>query len=222
MLNELFPGGFHHNEQSLRVVDFLEKGGRGLNLTNEVRDGILHHSKTNLTVLYGKDWGKTGTFEAEVCKIADLIAYVNHDIGDAIRAGLITEGDLPPESIKVLGASHSKRIDTMVCDIIEFSWGVSGEDGGKPEIGMSEPVKEAAGLLRDYLFANVYNIAATGEETTHARETVRFLYKYFNQHEDKLPPEYRSYKDTVERRVVDYIAGMTDQFAQRIAEEFRS
>ena len=217
ILDELYPGGFHHNEQSLRVVDLLEKGGLGLNLTWEVRDGILHHSKTNVTELYGKDWIKANTFEGEVCKIADLIAYINHDIGDAIRAGLITEFDLPSAAIKVLGASHSKRIDTMVCDIISFSWRVTGEGGGEPLIGMSDTVKEAAAILREYLFANVYQLAASGEETAHARDTIRFLYEYFNRHEEQLPVEYRSYACTTARRVTDYIAGMTDQYAAGLA-----
>jgi len=221
VLNELFPGGFHHNEQSLRVVDLLEKDGRGLNLTWEVRDGILNHSKTNITVLYGKDWGKSNTFEGEVCKIADLIAYVNHDIGDAIRAGMITENDLPEIVSEVLGRSHSGRINTLVCDIIEHSWGVSGAGRGEPVIGMSAQVLKAAGILRDFLFEKVYNLASSGEQPESARHIIRFLYEYFTAHEDKLPPENRSYPGTAERRAVDYIAGMTDQYAQMIAEELK-
>jgi dGTPase len=222
VLNRLYPGGFHHNEQSLRVVDVLEGGGYGLNLTWEVRDGILNHSKTNITVLYGEDWGKTGTLEGEICKIADLIAYVNHDIGDAVRAGLITESDIPSTASNLLGHSHSERINSMVCDVIEFSWGASGENRGSVSIAMSDRIREAAGILRDFLFARVYKLAASGKETNKAEEILIFLYDYFNKHEDRLPVEYRFYQGDVNRRVVDYIAGMTDQFAQRLAEDIKS
>jgi dGTPase len=222
VLNRLYPGGFHHNEQSLRVVDVLEGGGFGLNLTWEVRDGILNHSKTNITVLYGEDWGKAGTLEGEICKIADLIAYVNHDIGDAVRAGLITESDIPSTASNILGHSHSERINSMVCDVIEFSWGASGQNRGSISIAMSDRIREAAGILRDFLFARVYKLAASGEETKKAEEILLFLYDYFNKYEDRLPVEYRFYQGDANRRVVDYIAGMTDQFAQRLAEDIKS
>jgi dGTPase len=122
-LNELYSQGFRHNEQSLRIVDLLEKDGRGLNLTYEVRDGIVNHSKSSVAVL-GKDWGEVGTCEGEAVKIADMVAYINHDIGDAIRANVITEDALPRDAIKTLGASHSQRINTMVTDIIMSSWDV--------------------------------------------------------------------------------------------------
>jgi len=222
VLNELYHGGFRHNEQSLRVVDLLEKDGLGLNLTWEVRDGILNHSKTNITVLYGDDWGKVNTLEGEVCKIADLIAYINHDIGDAIRAGIITESDLPQSATKVLGHSHSERINTLVCDIIQCSWGVTGEGEGNIAIGMSDPVREAANTLRDYLFAQVYRSVMAGEETDRARETVRFLYTYFNRHPDEVPVEMQSLAEDTERLTVDYIAGMTDQYAQNLEANLRN
>ena len=217
VLNELYHGGFHHNEQSLRVVDLLEKDGLGLNLTWEVRDGILNHSKTNIMVLYGSDWGKVGTLEGEVCKIADLIAYINHDIGDAIRAGLITENDLPRSAAEVLGHSHSERINTMVCDIIECSWSVTGEVSGDISIRMSDKVKEAANTMRDYLFARVYRSAAAGKETDRAREIVRFLYSYFSTHQKEIPVEMQNLSAEPERLAIDYIAGMTDQYAQNIS-----
>ena len=217
VLNELYHGGFRHNEQSLRVVDLLERDGAGLNLTWEVRDGILNHSKTNITVLYGADWGKVNTLEGEVCKIADLIAYINHDIGDAIRAGLITETDLPDAAAAVLGRSHSQRINTLVCDIIESSWGVTGEGRGDVVIRMSEKIRQAANTLRDYLFAQVYRSVLTGTDTDRVREIVRFLYEYFNQHKDKLPVELQALSGETDRLVVDYIAGMTDQYAQNLA-----
>jgi dGTPase len=220
VLDELYHRGFRHNEQSLRVVDLLENNGYGLNLTWEVRDGIVNHSKTRTEIL-GQDWGKVNTLEGEICKIADTVAYINHDIGDAIRADILTEGDIPISAVKVLGLSHSQRINTMVCDIIDFSWAASGRDTttGSPKIGMSPQILEATETLRKFLFDRVYNQQAVEKETERAREVIRLLYRYFNEHEDKLPSEYCLHSDETERRVVDYIAGMTDQYALRMAEE---
>ncbi len=221
VLNELYHQGFSHNEQSLRVVDFLEKDGRGLNLSWEVRDGILNHSKTGAEGILGDDWGEVSTLEGEVVKIADIVAYINHDIGDAIRAGIITERDLPLDAIKMLGLAHSQRINAMVCDIIDNSWEVRCCDiiKERPAIKMSSQVLAAANTLHNFLFERVYNLRSAQEETEKAREVVRSLYKYFNEHEDRLPTEYRLHSDTTERRVVDYIAGMTDHYAMRLAEE---
>jgi dGTPase len=221
MLNELYHQGFRHNEQSLRIVDFLENDGQGLNLSWEVRDGILNHSKTGVENILGEDWGEVNTLEGEIVKIADMVAYINHDIGDAVRAGIITEGDLPLDAIRVLGLAHSQRVNTMVCDIIDNSWEVRGCDiiKERPAIKMSPQVLAAANTLRDFLFERVYNLHSAQEETEKAREVVRYLYRYFNEHEAKLPAEYRLHSDTVERRVVDYIAGMTDHYAMRTAEE---
>jgi len=219
VLNELYHQGFRHNEQSLRIVDLLENNGRGLNLTWEVRDGIVNHSKTRVDIL-GQGWGKVNTLEGEVCKIADTVAYINHDIGDAIRADIITENDLPLSAVTILGRFHSQRINTMVCDIIDYSWAASGYNTiDKPTIGMSPQVLEATNILHDFLFDRVYNVRSALEEAEKAREVVRLLYKYFAEHEDKLPSEYRFYSDDIEQRVVDYIAGMTDQYALRLAEE---
>ncbi|HEX9976052.1 MAG TPA: deoxyguanosinetriphosphate triphosphohydrolase [Dehalococcoidales bacterium] len=218
VLNELYHEGFRHNEQSLRVVDLLENDGQGLNLTWEVRDGILNHSKSRTSML--EDWGVVNTVEGEVCRIADIVAYVNHDIGDATRAGIITEDDLPASATAVLGQSHRERVNAMVCDIIERSWAV--RSAGKlatPAITMSPPILEATGILRQFLFERVYNLQSAQKEANRAREVVRRLYLYFNEHADKLPLEYALYSDEVERRVTDYIAGMTDQYATRVAKE---
>ncbi len=219
VLNELYSRGFRHNEQSLRVVDILEKGGRGLNLTWEVRDGILNHSKEEGDIL-GESAGKASTLEGEVCKISDAIAYINHDIGDAIRAGLLSENDLPLGPISVLGRFHSQRINTMVSDVIEHSWGVrEGKVGERPTIGMSPHILEATNKLRDFLFERVYYNVRSVEESLKAREVVRRLYEYFCKHLDKLPTEYQYLGEEPERKVVDYIAGMTDQYALRLAQE---
>ena len=219
VLDELYHHGFRHNEQSLRVVDLLEKDGKGLNLTWEVRDGIVNHSKTRADI-QGYDSEKASTLEGQVCKIADAIAYINHDIGDAIRADIITENDLPLSAVTVLGRFHSQRINTMVCDIIEHSWSVTGHNIiDNPAIGMSPKVLEATNNLREFLFDRVYNVRSAEDEAEKAREVIRLLYKYFNEHQDRLPPEYHAYSEEPERRVVDYIAGMTDQYALKTAEE---
>lgn len=222
VLNELYYRGFRHNEQSLRVVDLLENAGKGLNLTWEVRDGILNHSKSRSDVL-GKGWGQVNTLEGEIVKIADIVAYINHDIGDAIRAGLITEDDLPGSSTKTLGHSHSKRINTLVSDIIESSWAVRGEAkiAEKPTINMSPQILEATNILHEFLFERVYNVSLARAEVEKARRVIRFLYDYLKKHQEKLPLEYLTGSDDSEQRVVDYIAGMTDQYALRLAEELR-
>ncbi|MBN2075518.1 MAG: deoxyguanosinetriphosphate triphosphohydrolase [Dehalococcoidales bacterium] len=216
VLNELYKKGFRHNEQSLRVVDVLENEGKGLNLSKEVRDGILHHSKSTEKILEG--WEKMDTFEGEVCRIADSIAYINHDIDDAIRAGIIKGEDLPESASAILGSSRRKRINTMVLDIIEQSWAVSGKIPGKPAISMSEAVRQATNTLRDFLFARVYNPNVNREESQKARQTIRYLYGHFRENSHKLPPEYLVYSDEPEQCVVDYISGMTDQFATDLAE----
>jgi dGTPase len=222
VLNELSPYGFKHNEQSLRVVDLLEKDGRGLNLTWEVRDGIVNHSKSRAQVL-SSEWGPVSTLEGEIVKLADLVAYVNHDSDDAIRAGIIKESDLPESAIQVLGNSPSARIDTMVCDIIRNSWPVSGavtgKKGVKSAIRMGPRVLKATNILQDFLFDRVYNVLSALPETERARQVIRFLYGYFLAHPQELPPEYRLHNDLKWRGVIDNIAGMTDQYALKTAEE---
>ena len=219
ILNELYPDGFKHNEQSLRVVDSLERGGQGLNLTWEVRDGILNHSKGQIEIL-GERWEEVGSFEGQVCKIADIVAYINHDIEDAIRAGVIAQNDLPGLAIATLGHTHSQRINTLVCDIVNYTWPASGHSNlTKPTIGMSPEVLKAANSLRQFLFDKVYNPSLATKEAIKARKVMRLLYSYFLRHEDKLPQEFASLPDSKERKVVDYISGMTDQYALRLAEE---
>ncbi len=225
VLNELSPFGFRHNEQSLRVVDLLEHDGKGLNLTFEVREGILKHSKTRVKIL-GEGWGTVSTLEGQMCKIADSVAYINHDIGDAIRAGMITERDLPQGAIEVLGQSHSERIDAMVCDIIENSWQARGAmdtpiDSCQPSaisISMSPEIQHATNALREFLFERVYDSALLEKEAEPTRQVLYHLYEYFMEHRDKLPREYLIHADTIERSVVDYISGMTDQYAFGMAE----
>jgi len=219
ILDELCPEGFKHNEQSLRVIDLLENDGHGLNLCWEVRDGILNHSKGQIDIL-GEGWTDVGTMEGQVCKMADVIAYINHDIDDAIRAGLVTENDLPNSAIAILGTRRSQRINTLISDIVSYSWVVSGKGGvGKPCIGMNLSVLQATSELRQFLFDKVYHPSLESEGAKKAKKAMQLLYSYFLRHEDRLPREFALLNDRKERKVADYIAGMTDQYASRLAEE---
>jgi dGTPase len=219
VLNELYQDGFKHNEQSLRVVDLLEKEGQGLNLTWEVRDGILNHSKGQAEIL-GEGWGDANTLEGQLCKIADIVAYVNHDVEDAIRAGIISQNDLPEPVLETLGYVHSQRINTLVRDIINCSWQVSGNDNSSyATISMSPEVLDVTNMLRQFLFDKVYYPSLTKEDAVRAQKVLRLLYSHFLKHEDRLPQEFASLPDNSERKVIDYIAGMSDQYALRLAEE---
>jgi len=214
VLNELYSGGFRHNEQSLRVVDVLENDGKGLNLTAEVRDGILNHSKSTTGVL--DEWPEVGTVEGEVVRMADIVAYVNHDLDDALRAGVITQADLPQAAASTLGDSRSARINTMVSDIIVCSWDVrDGKRGRLPIIGMSTGIIDATEQLREFLFDRVYNVQSVQREATKARRALRSLYRHLSSSTDVIGPSLPG--EARERRVVDYIAGMTDQYALRLA-----
>ena len=206
VLNEIVPGGFRHNEQSLRVVDRLEKDGEGLNLTWEVRRGILCHT--------GPD--RAETLEGRLLRLADKIAYINHDIDDAIRGKIIYPMDIPLAVSQVLGFTHDQRINTLTVDIIEQS-------AGKDDIFQSEPCREAMHQLREFMFEYVYrNPVAKGEEGK-AQDMLRRLFEYYVKEPDKLPPEYQDirYEEGVERAVCDYISGMTDKYAvERFGEAF--
>ncbi|MHB9037926.1 MAG: deoxyguanosinetriphosphate triphosphohydrolase [Armatimonadota bacterium] len=210
VMREFVPGsGFKHSEQSLRVVEVLENKGRGLNLTFEVRDGILHHSKGNADLAI--DSRGPATLEGKIVKISDRVAYVNHDIDDAIRAGIITEENLPKECVEVLGRSHSDRIGAMVGDIIEYS-------SEHSTIGMSEPFRKATNCLKDYLFAQVYGQDVTGiAELQHAGAVLKELFRFYMAHPDQMPPPVGDNLNTpkLARNVCDLISGMTDRYAQR-------
>ena len=198
VLDEILPGGFRHNEQSLRVVDRLEKDGEGLNLTWEVRRGILCHT--------GPD--RAETLEGRLVRLADKIAYINHDIDDAIRGKIIYPMDIPLDVSQVLGFTHSERINTLTVDIIEQS-------AGKDDILQSEPCREAMHQLREFMFEYVYrNPVAKGEEGK-AQDMLRRLFEAYVRDPDRLPPEYQAIRleEGVERAVCDYISGMTDKYA---------
>ncbi len=199
-LNEICPFGFAHYLQSVRVVEKLEKGGKGLNLTKEVRDGIANHQVSTTPA----------TLEGRIVRICDKIAYVNHDIDDAIRGHIITEEEIPEEFTSVLGHSLSERLNTLIHDIITTS-----EDTN--DIQMSAHIEEAFQKLRAYMFKSVYtNPVAKGQEAK-AEQMVKELYQYYLEHVELLPKEYcvmmEEQDEAVERVVCDYVAGMTDRYA---------
>lgn len=198
VLNEILPDGFEHNVQSLRVVDRLEKEGEGLNLTFEVRRGILCHT--------GSDQAET--LEGQIIRLADKIAYINHDIDDAMRGGIIYPMDIPIEISNALGFTHSERINTLAVDIISAS-----ED--RDAIVQSEKCHKAMASLRNFMFEHVYrNPVAKGEEGK-AQDLIRRLFECYYKDPDRLPPEFQDIRERegAERAICDYIAGMSDHYA---------
>ncbi len=201
-LNEHYPGGFAHNEQSLRVVDVIERNakGRAMNLTAEVRDGILNHSGPNLPF----------TLEGRVVRISDRIAYINHDIDDAVRGGIIKTEDIPKDCLELFGFSHGERIDSLVKDLIANS-------DGKDDIIQSPEFAFYMNKLRDFMFEAVYNnpVVKGASETMKINHLLKNLYDYYLGHPEKLPEESSLIieKDGVECAVKDHIAGMTDRYA---------
>lgn len=197
LLQQVCSCGFEHNEQSLRVVEKLENG-RGMNLTYEVRDGILNHRGDNMA----------STLEGVIVKYADRIAYINHDIDDAIRGNIISEGDIPSDCSKILGTTHSSRINTMITDIINQSL-------GKDSISMSPPVKECSDKLRKFMFERVYIGSKAKADEDKAKYVIATLFEHFKKNIDELPGEFKDMVecDGIDRVVCDYIAGMTDIYA---------
>ena len=197
-LNRLMPEGFRHREQSLRVVDVLENQGEGLNLTWEVRDGIAHHSGSVAP----------STLEGQCVSRADRIAYINHDIDDALRAGVLSRDDLPRDLTRVLGASHGERIDTMIRDIIRQSADGAG-------VRMSEEVGQATLAMRTFLFERVYHRHSAREEERKISRLIEALYDHVLRHPEVMPADYlaRSRTQGLERSAGDFVASMTDHYA---------
>jgi dGTPase len=210
VLNELAPGGFHHVRQSLRVVDVLEKEGAGLNLTFEVRDGILKHSKGQGPILSEDPAVMAATLEGRIVRLADIIAYVSHDLDDAIRAGLVDNGRIPRTITAVLGDSHAARIRTMVTDMIHNSL-----DSDQNTIRLSRPVVDAVVDLRDWLFEHVYQVPSVHDDFEKASRVLRELFGFFSENEKALLTHggRRLPGDALIVSVVDFIAGMTDRYA---------
>ncbi len=198
-LNEICPFGFEHNRQSLRVVEYLEKNGEGLNLTWEVRDGILNHRTS----------GRPSTMEGKVVQLSDKIAYTNHDIDDAIRAGILTGKDIPQKIVQVIGDTSSKRINAMIRDTIANSQ-------GKETILMSAEMKVTLGDLRKFMFTHVYASSVAEREHQKAENIVTNLYRYYLVHPQQMNEEFIHLieeGESPEQAVCDYIACMTDRFA---------
>ncbi len=212
VLDKFFPGGFAHNEQSLRIVEKLENGG-GLNLTSEVRDGIRSHSKGSKDIFDPGSASLPATLEGRVVRICDSVAYVNHDIDDAIRSGLITEADLPAKCAAALGHTPSRRINTMVADIIDSSHG--------GEIHMSADVLRATNTLRNYLYESVYPRPEIQDSIVKAKKTLGEIYSFLVENPEVFLSEAPDADEGegVERLVVDFIAGMTDRYALNFFEE---
>ena len=218
-LNKLHFGGFRHNHQSLRIVDKLEKEGKGLNLTWEVRQGILHHSKPRGDFLSpGLTEGMS--LEAQVIRISDAVAYLNHDLLDAFRAGVLTETSIPRYIQEILGERHSQRINTMVNDIVTTSQEAMDSVGLDiaPEIKMGVDLRDAVYALREFMFQNVYVPEDKGEEGTTARKIIVLLFGHYHQKKHLIPEDFQIRSETFDDAVKDYISGMTDQYAIRVAE----
>ena len=199
-LNQICPGGFHHQEQSVRLVECLEKDGRGLNLAWEVRDGIRNQSTS----------GSPATLEGKIVRICDKIAYVNSDIDDAIRGRVIQEADIPKEYTEILGSTLRERLNTLIHDLISNSM-------EKNDIALSDTVSGALGGLRGFMFERVYVNSIAKAEEGKAQYVIRELYEYYIKHTDEMPDEYIELIDTnrasEERAACDFIAGMTDRYA---------
>lgn len=194
-LGGITPGGYKHYEQSVRVVEYIEKNGKGLNLTKQVRDGILCH--TNQIA---------ATREGNIVRLADRIAYINHDIDDAIRGGILTEDDLPRDCTEVLGHSKSQRITTMLTSVIAH---------GDDVMDMQPEIRAAHDALHKFLYQNVYSGSLAKTEDQKAQELIRRLYGYYQQHPEAMPAEYQALAErfSIDRAVCDYIAGMSDDYA---------
>ncbi|MCS7300601.1 MAG: deoxyguanosinetriphosphate triphosphohydrolase [Fimbriimonadales bacterium] len=209
ILQEYLPGArFRHYEQSLRVVDCIEKDGRGLNLTHEVREGIVGHSKGRAD-LTARETEKTVHLEAAVVRIADRIAYLNHDLDDGIRAGLLRPDELPRDLIEFLGETHSARIARMVMDVVETS-------DGKPVVQMSEPMLQAVNAMKEFMFENLYHHPAVRREREKMYTILRQMFEYYLERPHEMSEKFRPKDASIEARaqaVCDYIAGMTDRYA---------
>lgn len=202
-LNEVMPGGFKHYEQSLRVVDYIENKGKGLNLTYEVRNGIVCHTRGE----------EAQTLEGRIVKLSDKIAYINHDIDDAVRGGVITEGNIPAEARKYLGETKSQRIDTLVTSLIENTYG---------EVAFDRDVQSAFDILHEFMFDRVYTNPVCKSEEGKAMAMIQRLYHFFEENPNELPNEYIeiAWRDGTQRAACDYIAGMSDSYALKVYSDY--
>ena len=218
VLNEMVSDGFSHASQSIRLVEVLEKEGQGLNLTEETKEGILRHSKPKGNFLAAQE---QISLESQICRLSDAIAYVNHDVLDALRAGWLGQNDLPKDIIDILGERHSQRVNTLVMDTIMTSAAILEEENPilNSGIQMSAEISEAMLGLRDYMFQNVYLPVGQNKETQAGISIVRELYGYYLDNPEEVPKFYVMHSNTLDRAVSDYVSGMTDNYAIEIAEK---
>ena len=222
VLREIYSGEFSHREQSIRVIDVLENRGRGLNLTFEVRDGILKHSKGYGAVIPSEINEMPATIEGQVVRFADIMGYLNHDLDDAIRSGVIQRKQIPKDCVEVLGRSHSERVRTMINDLV-----VSTRiEDREMHLTVSEPISETMMTLRQFLYDNVYRSDQVHSEFVKAKKILSELYYYLVENEDVLDRELKkmemgpfSPETTHERKVCDFVASITDRYALNLYEE---
>ncbi len=210
ILNELVSSGFKHNENSIRVLTRVEQhhNNNGLNLSQEVLDGILHHSG------FGTNEKPASTLEGQAIRLSDKIAYVQHDIDDSIRAGLLNLNDIPKEYLEILGLTHSERIATLVTDTISHTQEQIRTKGDNVELGLSPEIEQVFRRLRSFMFETIYRGPVCQAERTRAMFIVEHLFNYFKKHPEKMSPLYKQIveEDGLERAVVDYISGMSDAY----------
>jgi dGTPase len=215
IIDQLMPGGFSHYAQSLRIIDVLENDGRGLNLSWEVRDGIAKHSKGKSGAPVGMPTAvRASTIEGQIMRVADLVAYVNHDIDDAVRAGLLRAEDLPRDLVKVLGGSSSVRIGTLVKDVVSETLA-----GNLSEIRMSEPILDAVLKLRAFLFEAVYENSVATAEFQKASDVLAGLWEKVRERAGEFLDRKTVEQEGVDAAARDFIAGMTDRYAVRLFEQ---
>ena len=223
VLNELLPGGFHHSRHSVRIVEHIEKEGRGLNLMEDVVEGIRHHSKPEGEFI-SRGAVSRMTLEAQIVRISDALAYLSHDIGDALRSGYLSPSDLPAEAVETLGERHAARINSLVTDVIATSWDCTGEvetDGGDPWIRMSDEIGTITTLLRNFMFENFYHPISQSKVGRRSAEIVSLLLNHYSSHPDEVPEFFRGLSDTHTQAAADYVCGMTDNYALIMAERIR-
>jgi dGTPase len=225
---EVLPGGFRHNEQSVRVVEYLEKDGLGLNLTHAVKEGILKHSKVRRSVAH-LGWGFAETLEGQLVKICDSLAYVAHDIDDAIRAGLLKTEEIPVHYLEAFGRTTSERINSFVNDLVDYNWRVAEGQveswqeavGNGQFLTLSQGSLEQFNGLREFMFENVYTNSAAKEDDPKTRLVIHALFEHYCRHPEAMPAELLANPrdEPIERLVADYIAGMSDRYALRAFEQ---
>lgn len=229
VLNQVLPGGFHHSQHSVRLVTLLEKDGKGLNLTEQVIDGIKNHSKPEGEFLSRKAVEKL-SLEAQIVRISDALAYLAHDIQDALRSDYIQLEDLPQEAVDALGVRHSQRVNAVIQDVIESSWDCTGEiavegtktgSDDKPWIRMSDELGKIVTDLRVFMFDRFYHPISNSVQGRKAAAIVGVLFEHFTRNPDEIPAWLRELSESTDRAAADFVCGMTDNYALNMAEQVK-